>query len=317
MLKNLACLDLNPDNLYYPPKRGGYVYFEGPAFGAIPGLHYANASWAADADMFAYARYGKDRSNEVEFKGILRAALFTATETIGDCFVGNATTARGFFGGNDNFAILAFRGTEKDNPNDIAADLEAIPLPERALPGGPSAAFVHQGFQRYLGSVWTTVVQLVGAYRASHPNQEICVTGHSLGAALATLAFQRLRDVHSSLYTFGCPRVGNQAFCDDLMLAARTQSLYRVVDNEDVVTHIPIGLGYKHPNCTAIWIDANSQAAAVRDPASLPDDPDDAKDLCRDILGGNVADPLPRPLADHSPVRYCHWISKQANPAIS
>src|ERR1022692_3763314 len=146
MLKNPACFDPKPDNLYYPPKRGGYVDFSGPPFDATPGLHYSNVSWAADAAMFAYARYGQDRSNEAEFKGILRGAGFTTTATIGDCFIDNAPAARGFFAGNNTFAIPAFRGTEKDNPHDIEADMGIIPWPEKAL-GGRSAGLVHQGFR--------------------------------------------------------------------------------------------------------------------------------------------------------------------------
>lgn len=311
MLKNLACLGPEPDNLYYPPKRGDYVYFEGPPFDITPGFHYANASWAADAAMFAYARYVQDRSNDAEFKGLLRGAGFTITETIGDCFVNDASTARGFFAGNDTFAILAFRGTEKDNPHDTCADLDLIPWPEKAL-GGRSVGLVHQGFQNYLSSVWDRVAQLVHDYRAGHQNQEICITGHSLGAALAALAFHQLQDAHATLYTFGCPRVGNQAFGNDLMLASRTQGIYRIVDNEDVVTHIPDGLGYVHPDCTIFWIDERHQV--VRSPAKMPDDREDLEDLALDFLKGKVIDPLPGPLADHSPVRYCHWIPKKANP---
>src|ERR1700689_2764295 len=203
MLKNLACLTPKPDYLYYPPKRGDYVYFDGPPFDTTPGLHYSTAAWAADAAMFAYARYGQERSTEAEFKGILRNAGFTTPETIGDCFVDNATTARGFFAGNDSFAILAFRGTEKDNQHDIDADLNIVPWPEQAL-AGRSAGLVHLGFQKYLSSVWPTVAQLVRAYRVGHQNQQICITGHSLGAALATLAFHQLQDGHASLFTFGC-----------------------------------------------------------------------------------------------------------------
>jgi hypothetical protein len=311
MLKNLACLAPTADNLYYPPKRGDYVYFEGPPFDASAGFHFANASWAADAAMFAYARYVKDRSNAAEFKGILNNAGFTIAETIGDCFTDNVATGRGFFAGNDNFAMLAFRGTEKDDQHDFDADLDLIPWPERAL-GGRSAGLVHQGFQNYLASVWATVAQLVRNYRAGHQNQQICITGHSLGAALATLAFHQLQDPHASLYTFGCPRVGNQTFCNDLTLTAQTRGLYRIVDNEDVVTHIPSGLGYVHPVCTIFWIDASHQV--VQNPPKMPDDRQDLEDIALDFLKGKVVDPLPGPLADHSPVRYCHWISKKANP---
>jgi len=309
MLRNIACLDPKPDDLYFPPARPDYVYFEGPPFQPSAGFHYANASWAADASMFAYARYGKDRSNDAEFKGILSKAGFAITETIGDCFIDNASTARGFFAGNDTFALLAFRGTEKDNAHDIEADLDLIPSEEKPL-GGQSAGLVHLGFQKYLASVWNTVSELVREYRRNHQNQEICITGHSLGAALATLAFHQLQDPHSSLYTFGCPRVGNREFCNDLTLPAQTHGIYRIVDDEDVVTHIPDGLGYVHPVCTIFWIDGSHQV--IQNPAQLPDDREDLEDLALDFLKGRIIDPLPEPLADHSPVRYCHWISQRA-----
>jgi len=54
------------------------------------------------------------------------------------------------------------------------------------------------------------VGQRVGAYRNDHPAHPL--TGHSLGAALATLAFGGLKDAASDLYTFGCPRVGDREF---------------------------------------------------------------------------------------------------------
>src|SRR5260370_5723713 len=159
--------------------------------------------------MLAYARYQKVRMDEAELNRILDPH-FTTTGTIGDCFVDNASTGRGFFAGSDTFAILAFRGTEKDDIHDIIADVDALPVPEAAL-GGPSAGHVHQGFQRYLKLVWPRVKQLVDDYRANHKIQEICITGHSLGAAIATLAFHQLQDEHTSLYTFGCQRAGTRS----------------------------------------------------------------------------------------------------------
>jgi hypothetical protein len=99
------------------------------------------------------------------------------------------------------------------------------------------------------------------------------------------------------------------------MLASRNQGLYRIVDYEDVVTHIPDGLGYVHPDCTVFWIDAGHQV--VQNPPEMPGDREDLEDMALDFLKGKVIDPLPEPLADHSPVRYCHWISMQANPAAS
>ena len=312
MLKNLACLQPTLNNLFYPPAKDDYVYFEGPAFHSDPAFRFANASWAADAAMLAYARYQATRMNEADLNGILDPH-FTTTGTIGDCFVDNASTGRGFFAGNDTFAILAFRGTERDNEHDILADLDVPLVDEEA--GGQSAGRVHQGFQGYLRSILPRVEELVAAYRVDHPAQEICITGHSLGAAMAVLAFLQLQDQHISLYTFGCPRVGNPQFCLSLQNLAKTRPVYYFIDNEDVVTHIPPPIpivGYQHPICTIFVIDPQGGIAQhANHPSAISEvKPTDLRDFLEGTWKVNV--PLPRPLADHSPVRYCHWISLKA-----
>ncbi len=310
MLRNLACLDPLADNLFFPPKKADYVYFEAPR--RSPGGSYLlNATWAADAAMFAYARYGSTRMQEDEFRSILNHAGFPAVEVLGDCFVDNAITARGFFAANDDGALLAFRGTEKDNANDAAADADVL-LVEDA--GGR----VHQGFQRYLQTIWWRVTQAVAAYRKDHPKQDICITGHSLGAALATLAFAYLNDPASSLFTFGCPRVGDQAFCNRITAAAGTQACYRIVDNQDVVTHVPLftaGIGYEHPGITVLWLDPGGNL--VTNPPDPPADWVAVAHIASGFVNGHLLDllpqELPRPLADHSPVRYCYWIGQAAS----
>ena len=60
-----------------------------------------------------------------------------------------------------------------------------------------------------------------------HPHAEICFTGHSLGAALAVLAFSRFADPDISLYTFGCPRIGDAAF-RDRVLSNTGKGIYRL-----------------------------------------------------------------------------------------
>jgi len=309
MLHNDDCLKPTPDNLFYPPKKFDYIYFEGPPFNGAPGFHFANASWAADAAMLAYARYQKTRMTDADLHEILDPH-FTTSSPIGDCFVDNASTGRGFFAGNNKFAILAFRGTERDDKHDAGADANVELIDE--VVGGQSAGMVHKGFQRYLKSIWPRVTELVAAYRADHPTQEICITGHSLGAAMAVLAFLQLQDQHTSLYTFGCPRVGNPHFCTSLENMAKTRPVYYFIDNEDVVTHVPPAIpivGYQHPNCTIFVIDPQGGVAqhANHPPATFVT-PTDMHDFLEGTWKAHID--LPRPLADHSPVRYCHWISK-------
>lgn len=213
-----SCLHPTPENLYYPPNRGDYIYFEMPPFqlGEPPKVSVARA---ADASMLAYARFVQQRMLLADLQGILATAGYPSVEPIGDCFVDGANTGRGYFASGDSHALLAFRGTEADNNNDKVADGEIDRTPE-------AGALVHSGFKRYLDLVWPQVMQCVAAYRANHRNQSICITGHSLGGALATLAFTRLNDSVSSLITFGCPRVGNAAYCDMIDAAARTRACY-------------------------------------------------------------------------------------------
>jgi triacylglycerol lipase len=74
-------------------------------------------------------------------------------------------------------------------------------------------------------------------------NTKIVCTGHSLGAAIATIVASRLDA--DELYTFGSPRVGNKAFVDEMMNDKIKH--YRFVNNNDVVTTVPFAfMGYRH-----------------------------------------------------------------------
>ncbi|MCU1249921.1 MAG: lipase [Edaphobacter sp.] len=301
-----SCLDPTPENLFYPPKRGDYIYLETPPYqtGESPKVSLARA---ADASMLAYARFVQQRMVLADLQGILAAAGYPNSQPIGDCFVDGAHTGRGYFASNDSHALLAFRGTEADNNNDKAADAEIDRTPE-------AGALVHSGFKRYLDSVWGQVTQCVAGYRANHPKQNICITGHSLGGAMATLAFTRLNDPDSSLITFGCPRVGNPDYGNVIDAAARTRACYRAVDNLDIVTHVPpVFLHfYAHPSIAVFWLD---QGHTLRiSPPDLPSDIDAIAKLPGGFLTTHwmegLPNPLSEPLADHSPVRYGQYLGK-------
>ena len=73
------------------------------------------------------------------------------------------------------------------------------------------------------------------------------MTGHSLGAALATVAANLLCADQPGglgirgLYTYGSPRVGDNGFGRRI-----TVPVYRFRNNTDLVTHVPLGLVFHH-----------------------------------------------------------------------
>ena len=107
---------------------------------------------------------------------------------------------------------------------------------------------VHRGFDGALNKVWPDVTNYVRSIRKK--NQKLWYTGHSLGAALATLAAARWRLVEGvpvqGLYTFGHPRTGNKEFAESLD-SALPGLVYRFVNNNDVVPRVPMRkMGYQH-----------------------------------------------------------------------
>lgn len=132
---------------------------------------------------------------------------------------------------NDESIIVAFAGTELDEGfEDILVDLEFYPT--KAEKGG----YVHKGFKRGLDYIWDDILKYV---RPLLENRSLWYTGHSLGAALATLATSRLPA--QGTYVFGSPRVGSKGFEKNLR-----SPVYRIAKSRDIVTRIPTPPIYWH-----------------------------------------------------------------------
>lgn len=130
--------------------------------------------------------------------------------------------------------VLAFRGTEPAELSDLLADLNAIPR------GAMTHGLVHSGFRGELDKLWDAILK----HQASHKNKKLYITGHSLGAAMATIATSRFEEFTKveQLTTFGSPRVGTRKFVN----AIETTHM-RFVNNNDIVTKVPLWImGYKH-----------------------------------------------------------------------
>jgi len=138
--------------------------------------------------------------------------------------------------------VVCFRGTEGNRVEDWIANIGFD------LIAGPLGGRVHKGFYDALSCVWhlldKEVTRLQNAGR-----RELWVTGHSLGAALATLAVARWCEAGrqvSGLYTFGQPRTGDNTFARNFDFTFRPHA-FRIVNDLDVVTRVPPRvLGYQH-----------------------------------------------------------------------
>jgi len=104
----------------------------------------------------------------------------------------------------------------------------------------PGQGEVHEGFLSTYTLVRDEIKKLLETIPAK---ARIFVAGHSLGAALATLAAMDLEiglgRRLAAIYTFGSPRVGNAKFSDSFgtQLAERS---FRVANSSDIVTSIPL-----------------------------------------------------------------------------
>lgn len=140
----------------------------------------------------------------------------------------------GFVGFLDRGTLLAFRGTQ--SVGNCLTDLETPLVSRPEYPGR-----VHLGFAEAVDEVWPEARTLLGDPARTKP---LWITGHSLGAAMATLASFRLAgDGYKirGVYTYGSPRVGDRVFRSFYRLAN-----YRFVNHNDLVPHLPFRWCYKH-----------------------------------------------------------------------
>jgi triacylglycerol lipase len=140
---------------------------------------------------------------------------------------------------NKTDLVIACRGTQPTEFNDIKADLKALPVLAETM------SRVHRGFKAEVDELWPMVEEDV--LRKTNLSKTLWFTGHSLGAAMATIMASRCK--HNielndpiELYTYGSPRVGWKGYCDSLCVEH-----HRWRNNNDIVTTVPPSfMGYKH-----------------------------------------------------------------------
>ncbi|MDT7734769.1 MAG: triacylglycerol lipase, partial [Mycobacterium sp.] len=133
-------------------------------------------------------------------------------------------------------AFVSFRGTS--DAAEWVADIDAVPDDYEPISGFGQ---VHTGFQDVYELVRADIAANLAA--AASGCDQILITGHSLGAALAVLAAPDLarnmppNTIEPRLITFAGPRVGVSDFA--AKFDALIESCYRVVNFLDIVPYLP------------------------------------------------------------------------------
>jgi triacylglycerol lipase len=272
----------------------GYVPFERArdfAFRSDAKTHSrVNAWWLAEASWLSYwhdkeaiARVYRDQTGLdcelVEVKGA-------------EC-----TIAHG-----PRFAVVAFRGTQPDDWSDLLDDacFAAVAW---------DAGHVHQGFARRLEHITSDLERVLARLPATC---RLWFTGHSLGAAVATLAAFRHRSRTDGIYTFGSPLVGNATF-SSTFAEARDMTSARYVNDHDLVTRVPPELfGGVHGLYSHVdhgrWISHDGQIGTARPMTThfvqdVFGRTNAALDLVR-LHQRALGSALPDALSDHTPLYY-------------
>ncbi|KAI3407290.1 Lipase_3 domain-containing protein, partial [Psidium guajava] len=150
--------------------------------------------------------------------------------------------------------VIAYRGTATclEWLENLRATLSHIPASCPSDAGTPDAPMVESGFQSLYTSRAPTSLSLQEMVREeisrllrSYGDEplSLTITGHSLGAALATLTAYDVKTVfgsaapHVTVVSFGGPRVGNRSF--RCCLEEQGTKVLRIVNSDDLITKVP------------------------------------------------------------------------------
>ncbi len=138
---------------------------------------------------------------------------------------------------NQTDVVIACRGTEPQETNDLKADIDAAKVVAETV------GHVHRGFKGEVDELWPMIERSL----KGNETKKVWFCGHSLGGAMATICAGRcfVSDIPSTpeaLFTYGSPRVGTKRYIN----YCRVQHI-RWVNNNDIVPRLPPAwMGFRH-----------------------------------------------------------------------
>lgn len=234
----------------------------------------------AELSMIAYLPFDQVK---------LAATQLGFTET--DFFNNDGSQAYAF--ANQKDIVIACRGTEADEWNDLKADINAA----QAL--AETVGKVHRGFKKEVDDLWPILEK-----KLKTNTKNLWFTGHSLGGAMATICAGRclLSKIDSSpiqIQTFGSPRVGNKRYINHAQV-----DYIRWVNNNDIVTRSPpVWMGYRHTG-KEIYLDSEGKIKVL---TKIQRNQDRWKGFISGLKNKEIDH-----LSDHSITRYVEYIFREA-----
>ena len=247
----------------------------------------SEALLCAELSRLVYCAFDKDAATQHEVASHLTAIGFTCCEFF------DANGLQAFFTVNPvkRLGVLAYRGTQVDELKDMLTDANAFLRPWLGV------GSVHRGFGDMLAGKWRDILAVI----ESHQSVRMLYTGHSLGAALATLSAALHRP--AALYTFGSPRVGDAAFAASMAGVSHE----RYVDCSDIVCRIPRARwSYEHVGILKYFDQAGLLRAALTDAQMRSDQRSAQFAYALQYAWRQPANAFLRSFADHAPINYIH-----------
>uniref|UniRef100_A0A6C0I886 Fungal lipase-type domain-containing protein n=1 Tax=viral metagenome TaxID=1070528 RepID=A0A6C0I886_9ZZZZ len=224
----------NLSNLLFPCSKTDYIIYSGADDSLYKSnlTHYLNFVISAYNDVCNYPRYSAGENQVIQVSSSVKALWFEIVSQCGLVYI------------FDTYIVIAFRGTHFRADEFVDSQFRYYNYPGTTFN-------VHHGFHRYLSSCRTQILNII----SQNSSKDIYITGHSLGAGVATLLAYELYTRYSNnkihLYLYGCPRCVNKDL--SIFMKNNLTEIVSVVNYFDLVPEAPERLG-KYVSFTPIYI---------------------------------------------------------------